>query len=119
MLAGVLGQQPQANRNARDRGDDEFRALVKFQKNNPLSFDGGYEPDKALLWMKSMEKIFRVMGRSDAQQVQFGTHMLEKEAEDWWNGTSQRLGEGGTAMTWTSFKKAFLDRYFPEDVRGS
>ncbi|XP_050888793.1 uncharacterized protein LOC127093949 [Lathyrus oleraceus] len=33
------------------------------------------------------------MNCSDAQKVQFGTHMLEKEAEDWWRNTVQKFDE--------------------------
>ncbi|XP_058741409.1 uncharacterized protein LOC131613785 [Vicia villosa] len=43
----------------------------------------------------AIEKIFRVMNCTDALKVQFGTHMLEKEAEDWWNNTLQRFEEDG------------------------
>ncbi|XP_050897099.1 uncharacterized protein LOC127103906 [Lathyrus oleraceus] len=72
---------------------DEFRALGKFQRNNPPSFGGVYEPDKAQECLKAIEKIFRVMNCSDAQKVQFGTHMLEKEAEDWWRNTIKIFDE--------------------------
>ncbi|XP_058733245.1 uncharacterized protein LOC131604847 [Vicia villosa] len=33
------------------------------------------------------------MNYTDAQKVQFGTHMLEKEAEDWWGNIAQRFDE--------------------------
>ncbi|XP_050920245.1 uncharacterized protein LOC127137869 [Lathyrus oleraceus] len=58
------------------------------------------------------------MNYSDAQKVQFGTHMLEKEAEDWWRNTIQRFDEDGIEVTWALFRDAFLEKFFPEDVRG-
>ncbi|XP_058768834.1 zinc finger protein GIS2-like [Vicia villosa] len=70
-------------------------ALRRFQRNNPPVFKGKHEPDKAQAWLKAIEKIFRVMNCTDAQKVQFGTHMLGKEAEDWWNNTLQRFEEDG------------------------
>ncbi|XP_050885288.1 uncharacterized protein LOC127088774 [Lathyrus oleraceus] len=44
--------------------------------------------------------------------------MLEKEAEDWWRNTVQRFDEDGIEVTWALFRDAFLEKYFPEDVRG-
>ncbi|XP_050896238.1 uncharacterized protein LOC127102975 [Lathyrus oleraceus] len=38
-----------------------------------------------------------------AQKVQFDTHMLEKEAEDWWRKTVQRFDEDGIEVTWELF----------------
>ena len=58
------------------------------------------------------------MNCTDAQKVQFGTHMLVKEAEDWWINASQRYDEDNTVVTWAIFRDAFLENYFPEDVRG-
>ncbi|XP_050909220.1 uncharacterized protein LOC127122994 [Lathyrus oleraceus] len=78
-----------------ERDADEFRALGKFQRNNPPTFEGTHEPDKAQELLKAIEKIFRVTNCSDAQKVQFGTHMLEKEAKDWWRNTVQRFDENG------------------------
>ena len=31
--------------------------------------------------------------------MQFGTHMLEKEVEDWWNNTVMRFDEDGIEVT--------------------
>ena len=58
------------------------------------------------------------MACADAQKVQFGTHMLSEEAEDWWDNTRQRLEDVGTEITWTVFRNEFLEKYFLEDARG-
>ncbi|XP_058768161.1 uncharacterized protein LOC131641883 [Vicia villosa] len=95
MLVGSLGQIPQVNVGNRNGDDDEYRALGKFQRKNSPIFEGEHEPDKAQAWVKAIEKIFRVMNYTDAQRVQFSTHMLEKEAKDWWGNTAQRFEEEG------------------------
>ncbi|XP_050889353.1 uncharacterized protein LOC127094576 [Lathyrus oleraceus] len=115
MLVGVI---PQVNDGDRERDADVFRALGKFQRNNLPTFEGAHEPDKAQEWLKAIEKIFRVMNCSDAQKVQFDTHMLDKEVEDWWRNIIQRFDEDGIEVTWALFRDAFLEKYFPEDVRG-
>ena len=58
MLGGSLGKIPQVNAGSRNGDDDEFRALGKFQRNNPPIFEGEHEPDKAQAWLKVIEKIF-------------------------------------------------------------
>ncbi|XP_058726178.1 uncharacterized protein LOC131597500 [Vicia villosa] len=52
------------------------------------------------------------------KKVQFGTHMLEKEVEDWWSNTMQRFNEECMEVTWALFRDAFMENYFPEDVCG-
>ena len=58
------------------------------------------------------------MNCSDAQKVRFGTHMLEKEVENWWGNTSQRFEEEETEVTWALFREEFMEKYFLEDVCG-
>ncbi|XP_058784046.1 uncharacterized protein LOC131658809 [Vicia villosa] len=80
MLVGSLGQFPQANAGNRNGDDDEYRALGKFQKNNPPTFEGEHEPDKAQAWLKAIEKIFRVMNCTDAQRFVNGLRPDIKKA---------------------------------------
>ena len=58
------------------------------------------------------------MSCTNAQKVQFGTHKLQKEAEDWWNNIVQRFDEDGIVVTWDLFCDAFLENYFSKDVHG-
>nr|KYP41813.1 hypothetical protein KK1_036805 [Cajanus cajan] len=43
--------------------------------------------------------------------------MLTGEVEYWWKGTSQMLIDRGMVVDWVCFKRAFLEKYFPESVR--
>jgi len=70
------------------------------------------------MWLKEVERIFRVMQGSEAQKVRFGTHMLAEEADDWWVSLLHILEQDGAEVTWAVFRREFLARYFPEDVRG-
>ncbi|XP_050914957.1 uncharacterized protein LOC127129891 [Lathyrus oleraceus] len=58
------------------------------------------------------------MNCSDAQKVQFGTHMLEKDVKDWWRNTIKRFDEDIIEVTWALFRDAFLEKYFLEDFCG-
>nr|KYP35888.1 hypothetical protein KK1_043031 [Cajanus cajan] len=43
--------------------------------------------------------------------------MLTGEAEYWWRGTSQMMFDHGVVVDWVFFKRAFLEKYFPESVK--
>ncbi|XP_058785066.1 uncharacterized protein LOC131659977 [Vicia villosa] len=58
------------------------------------------------------------MDCTSAQRVSYGTHMLAKEANDWWLETRRRLEAHGEEITWIVFRMEFLRKYFPKDVRG-
>jgi len=92
--------------------------LETFLRNHPRTFKGRYDPDGAQLWLKEVERIFRVIQCNDVQMVRFGTHMLAEEADDWWVSTQPILQNEGAVITWAVFRREFLRRYFPEDVRG-
>jgi len=112
-VAQAVGQQPNGA-----AGDNGVRMLETFLRNHPPTFKGRYDPDGAQNWLKEIERIFRVMECSEAQKVRFGTHMLAEEADDWWVSLLPVLEQDGAVVTWAVFKGEFLDRYFPEDVRG-
>ncbi|XP_058760496.1 uncharacterized protein LOC131633832 [Vicia villosa] len=64
------------------------------------------------------ERIFYVMDCTLEKKVRYGTNMLAVEAEDWWLETRQRLEVAGEEVTRVVFRREFLRKYFPEDVRG-
>ncbi|XP_006586470.1 uncharacterized protein [Glycine max] len=98
-------------------GAAEYQGLDHFQWNNPPVFNEGYNPDGAQNWIREIEKIFRVMACPEGQKVAFGTYTLVEEAEYWWENTHQCLEAESQDVTWDVFKRVFLEKYFPEDVR--
>ncbi|XP_058752699.1 uncharacterized protein LOC131625880 [Vicia villosa] len=44
--------------------------------------------------------------------------MLVVEPDDWWLESRQRLEAVDEEITWIVFRREFLRKYFPEDVRG-
>ncbi|XP_039688531.1 uncharacterized protein [Medicago truncatula] len=77
--------------------------LETFLRNHPPTFKGRYDPGGAQKWLKEVERIFRVMQCSEVQK---------------WEGELPILENGGEAVTWAVFRREFLNKYFPEDVRG-
>jgi len=117
-MAQVVGQQANAGAGAGAGANDGVRMLETLLRNHPPTFKGRYDPDGAQTWLKEVERIFRVMLCSEVQKVRFGTHMLAEEADDWWVSVLPILENGGGVVTWVVFRTEFLNRYFPEDVRG-
>ena len=62
-MAQVLQNQPNADENV------ESRSLATFQRENPPTFKGKFDPDGVLDWLKEMERIFRVMDCTPTQKV--------------------------------------------------
>jgi len=62
-------------RNQRPEGNPESQGLAKFRRNKPPQFSGGYDPEKAELWIKEMEKIFWVMNCANNQKVNYVVFM--------------------------------------------
>lgn len=48
--------------------------------------------------------------------MQFGTHMLSEEVEDYWDNACQRLKVVGVEITWVVFRTEFLEKLFLADV---
>ncbi|XP_020203268.1 uncharacterized protein LOC109788844 [Cajanus cajan] len=51
------------------------------------------------------------------QRVRLATFMLTADAHFWWEGALQRVIDGGMQLNWDNFKRVFLEKYFPDDVR--
>ena len=83
----------------RQEGNNEARAMADFQKNDPPKFSRGTDPEGAQLWIKEIEKIFRVMGCTDDQKVACATFKLTNEAEHWWENASRCLENTNTVDT--------------------
>jgi len=118
VVAQVLAQaQGNGGHGQEDQGDVEKRRLDRFMRNKPPTFKGRFDPEGALTWKESMERIFLAMVTNDDQKVRLATHILAEEAEYWWTSTKRRIEASGDAITWVRFKNEFLKKYFPKDMR--
>ncbi|XP_058748411.1 uncharacterized protein LOC131621390 [Vicia villosa] len=97
--------------------NDEFHNLGDFQRNNPPTFKGMYDPDGSQTWLKEIERIFCEIDYSETRKVRFGTHMLAEEADIWWINVRQVLETSGKMITWVVFCREFMRKYFLEYVR--
>jgi hypothetical protein len=96
--------------------EDEVR-LERFMRQKPPTFTGGYNPDGAHAWLEEVENIFDAMACTEESKTILGAYVLREEANNWWKNAKQRLGPGGIPIPWPMFRREFLSKYFPMDVR--
>jgi hypothetical protein len=96
--------------------EDEVR-LERFMRQKPPTFTGGYDPEGAHGWLEEVENIFDAMACTEEGKTILGAYVLREEANNWWKNARQRLGPGGAAVPWVVFKREFLVKYFPVDVK--
>ncbi|XP_052184267.1 uncharacterized protein LOC127796254 [Diospyros lotus] len=93
-------------------GDSSGVALLKdFMALRPPEFSGGPDTTEAEDWLLAVEKHLRSIGCAEAHRVRLGTFLLRGDAEQWWETTRQRYGDGGP--TWAQFVVAFNETYVP------
>ncbi|CAJ2657082.1 unnamed protein product [Trifolium pratense] len=54
---------------------------------------------------------------SEENKTTLGTYALREEAIVWWRNVRLRIGVDGVAIVWETFKREFLRKYFPADVK--
>ncbi|XP_057418512.1 uncharacterized protein LOC130712710 [Lotus japonicus] len=106
-----------AQQQARELAQAQTRGLNDFKRQDPPRFSGESDPEKADLWIQELEKIFGVLQTPDDTKLVLATYMLLGDAEYWWRSARQILEASNTVVTWNTFKRAFLDKYFPETAR--
>ncbi|XP_075650099.1 uncharacterized protein LOC142620647 [Castanea sativa] len=67
-----------------------------------------------------MEKIFKFLGCTDSQKVNYAAYTFEGPVEIWWKSAERLLLEGrgdNAQISWAEFVKKFYDQYFTERFR--
>ncbi|MCI41068.1 pol polyprotein, partial [Trifolium medium] len=57
------------------------------------------------------------MGCTEESKTTLGTYVLREEANNWWRNVKLRIGVDGVVIVWEIFKREFLRKYFPTDVK--
>ncbi|CAJ2652692.1 unnamed protein product [Trifolium pratense] len=86
-------------------------------ENLPIIEDVVDMCDGAIKWLDEVEIIFEAMGCSEENKTTLGTYALREEAIVWWRNVRLRIGVDGVAIVWETFKREFLRKYFPADVK--
>src|ERR1044072_5157235 len=101
----------------REQATNQTKGLNDFRRQDPPKFSRGFDPEEADLWLRELEKFFKFLQTLAPTMVSYATYLLTGEAEHWWYGARAMLEADHQAITWESFKKAFLNKYFPRRAR--
>lgn len=58
-----------------------------------------------------------MMACADAQKILYDAYMLSEEEKYWLVNSRQRFEANGIVITWTIFRRPFLEKCFSADVR--
>ncbi|XP_027912659.1 uncharacterized protein LOC114172271 [Vigna unguiculata] len=112
LVDAMQHQQPQAV-----HAPVQHNGMNEFMRHKPPKFDGKATPDEADAWIREIEKIFRVLGCSNAQKLEYAIFLLNGEAEYWWGGMQRMMEARNEVIDWTSFRTKFMGQYFPDSAR--
>ncbi|XP_038977413.1 (+)-neomenthol dehydrogenase-like [Phoenix dactylifera] len=79
----------------------------RFRRLNPPTFDGGSDPMIAEIWIRKMEKMYKLLQFSEEVKVRLAIFMLRGSAESWWTAMETAYEVNG--MAWRDFKREAKD----------
>lgn len=95
---------------------DRDNSIERAMKLGAKFFMGTSNPVDAELWMKTLESIFDVMECSEEKKLRLAVFLLKGGAGDWWASFRGRYPDP-SAITWTIFRDAFFETYYPPFYR--
>ncbi|XP_062029239.1 uncharacterized protein LOC133745201 [Rosa rugosa] len=103
------------NNHQEDTGNRVMRIQGEFRKSRPPVFKGKMDPMMAEEWLRQITSMNNQRVPKDLKVIIACTY-LEGQAYHWWESI---LSMPNTEITiWTAFENIFLEKYFPDTVRG-
>ena len=86
-------------------------------KMNSPKFTGTKVEEEPQEFMDEIEKIFKVMHMDEVEAVELATYQLKDVANQWYADWEDENGGSVEPTVWVEFVEAFLDRFFPLELR--
>ena len=87
-----------------------------MRMNHPI-FPGSKTLDDPQDFIDEVHKIIVTMRAIDTEKAELASYHLKDVAETWCKMLKDSRAFGGVSITWEMFKAAFLERFFPKDIR--
>ena len=90
--------------------------IKELRQLGAKEFFGTTDPAEAEAWLKSIERLFTLMGSTEEDQFFLIVSLLQRDAYDWWETVPHALARP-PVLTYADFLREFRDRYMPEMYR--
>ncbi|KAF3651801.1 putative auxin-induced protein 5NG4-like [Capsicum annuum] len=88
-----------------------------FTRINPPSFFGSKPDEDPQEFIDQVQKVIDIMGVTSYQSAEFDTYQLQDVTHTWYKQwLAERLEDAGP-VEWEEFVTAFLERFFPQELR--
>ena len=91
--------------------------LRDFTRMNPPIFTGAKTSEDPQEFIDEVHKILVAMGATDIEKAELASYQLKDVAHTWCKFWHDSRALGGVAVTWDLFKTAFLETFFPTEIR--
>ncbi|KAH0670724.1 hypothetical protein KY285_025700 [Solanum tuberosum] len=98
-------------------GNSTASRLRDFTRMNPLIFFGSNVGEDPQDFVEEVYKIIDVMGVTSIEKADLATYQLKGVSQAWFTQWKKNRPVGAGPIDWEVFKKAFLDRFFPQEKR--
>ncbi|CAA0821611.1 Unknown protein, partial [Striga hermonthica] len=97
---------------------DQAVVVSQFHTYDPPRFSGENGPLAVAEWIRKMERVFRIMGISEAHKMACAELQIEGAAGDWWEDYWHLSTEDELeAMRWSQLKTLMEDKFYPRHFR--
>ncbi|XP_069144584.1 uncharacterized protein [Solanum lycopersicum] len=91
--------------------------LRDFTRMNPLIFTGAKTSEDPQEFIDELHKILVAMGATDIEKAELASYQLKDVAQTWCKMWRDSRVLEGVPVTWELFKTAFLERFFPREMK--
>ena len=111
----------QVNRENVQRENPPVRSMPErlrdFTRMNPQIFTAAKTLEDPQEFIDELYKILVSMGAIDIEKVELASYQLKDVAQTWCKMWRDSRVLGGVPVTWELFKTAFLERFFPREMK--
>ena len=84
---------------------------------NPPVFTGSKVDEDPQNFIDEVWKILKAMHATELEGVELVSYQLKDVANIWYNQWEEGRGEEAEPVLWEEFEGAFLDHFFPQELR--
>ncbi|XP_055818591.1 uncharacterized protein LOC129887498 [Solanum dulcamara] len=117
LMAARSGNQSSPTLSSSSQEPSAATRIRDFLRMNPPTFTGSKVDEDPQNFIDEMWKILKAMHATEIEGVELVSYQLKDVANIWYNQWEQGRGEDVEPVRWDEFEGAFLDHFFPRELR--